>query len=120
MTMLHDLPLTDLAHKITTRQVNSVEVTSAYLERIQRFDDTLRAFITVDAERALEGARAADAAAEPAGPLHGVPIAIKDNIATAKMRTTGGSRVLADWVPAQDAPAVRDLKRAGLARIYQP
>jgi aspartyl-tRNA(Asn)/glutamyl-tRNA(Gln) amidotransferase subunit A len=113
MTMLHDLALTDLAHKIARREVSSVEVTSAYLERIQRLDDTLRAFITVDAERALAGARTADAAAEPTGPLHGVPIALKDNIATANMRTTGGSRVLRDWVPTEDAPAVRDLKRAG-------
>jgi aspartyl-tRNA(Asn)/glutamyl-tRNA(Gln) amidotransferase subunit A len=117
MTMLHDLALTDLARRIARREVSSVEVTSAYLERIQRFDDTLRAFITVDAERALAGARAADDAAESTGPLHGVPVALKDNIATANLRTTGGSRVLADWMPVEDAPAVRDLKRAGAVML---
>jgi aspartyl-tRNA(Asn)/glutamyl-tRNA(Gln) amidotransferase subunit A len=113
MTALHDLPLTELARKIANAEISSVEVTSAYLERVQRFDDTLRAFITVDAERALAAAQAADAAAAPTGPLHGVPVALKDNIATANLRTTGGSRVLADWVPTEDAQVVRDLKRAG-------
>jgi aspartyl-tRNA(Asn)/glutamyl-tRNA(Gln) amidotransferase subunit A len=51
MTTLDELPLTELAHQIARREISSVEVTSAYLERIQRFDQTLRAFITVDAER---------------------------------------------------------------------
>jgi aspartyl-tRNA(Asn)/glutamyl-tRNA(Gln) amidotransferase subunit A len=113
MTTLDELPLTELAHQIARRAISSVEVTSAYLERIQRFDQTLRAFITVDAERALADARSADAAPQPAGPLHGVPLALKDNIATANLCTTAGSRVLVDWVPAEDAPVVRDLKRAG-------
>jgi Asp-tRNA(Asn)/Glu-tRNA(Gln) amidotransferase A subunit family amidase len=113
MTALHNLSLTELARRIARHEVSSVEVTSAYLERIQRFDDTLRAFITVDAEGALAAARAADAAAETGGALHGVPVAIKDNIATAGLRTTGGSRVLKDWVPAEDAPVVRDLRRSG-------
>ncbi|HEY0583014.1 MAG TPA: amidase [Chloroflexota bacterium] len=113
MSELHDLTATNLAQLIARREISSVEITSAYLERIQRFDNTLRAFITVDADGALAAARAADGAAEPGGPLHGVPLAIKDNIATAGLRTTGGSRVLADWVPDEDAAVVRDLKRAG-------
>src|SRR5207244_1190941 len=57
-------------------------------------------------------ARAADSS-DATGPLHGVPVAIKDNIATAGLRTTGGSRVLADWVPTADAPVVANLRRAG-------
>jgi aspartyl-tRNA(Asn)/glutamyl-tRNA(Gln) amidotransferase subunit A len=105
--------MTQLAQLIARREMSSVEVTSAYLERIERYDDTLRAFITVDAEGALAAARAADDTASARGPLHGVPVAIKDNIATAGLRTTGGSRVLMDWVPAEDAPVVRDLRHAG-------
>ena len=72
----------------------------------------VRAFITVDADGALAQARAADTA-EPTGALHGVPLAIKDNIASGGVRTTARPRGLADWVPDQDAPVVRNLKAAG-------
>src|SRR6266516_462467 len=61
------------------------------------------------ARRRISSADSTDAT----GPLHGVPVAIKDNIATAGLRTTGGSRVLADWVPTADAPVVANLRRAG-------
>ena len=112
MTELHYLPATDLARRIAQREISSVEITRAYLERIDQFDDTLRSFITVDADGAVAAARAADNA-QPIGALHGVPVAIKDNIATAGLRTTAGSHVLADWVPDDDAPVVRTLKQAG-------
>ncbi|HEX8969759.1 MAG TPA: amidase, partial [Chloroflexota bacterium] len=105
-------PATELAQLISSRQVSSTELTRAFLERIERYDQRLRAFISVDAERALEGARAADSGAA-SGALHGVPVAIKDNIATRDLRTTAGSRVLADWVPDHDAPVVRRLRAAG-------
>ena len=106
------LPVTETARRIASGDVSSVEVTRAYLERIERFDAALRAFITVDAEGALRQASAADQA-RARGALHGVPIAIKDNIATRGLRTTGGSRVLADWIPDRDAPVVQHLRRAG-------
>jgi len=98
---------TDLARLIATREVSSTEVTRVYLDRIQQHDAHLRTFITVDAERALAAAQAADEAGGPKGPLHGVPIGVKDNIATRDLRTTGGSRVLAEWVPDHgvDGPA---------------
>jgi aspartyl-tRNA(Asn)/glutamyl-tRNA(Gln) amidotransferase subunit A len=112
MTELHYLSATEVARLIARRELSSTEITEAYLERIGLFDATLRAFITVDAEGALTAARAADNS-NATGPLHGVPVAIKDNIATAGLRTTGGSRVLADWVPTADAPVVANLKRAG-------
>jgi aspartyl-tRNA(Asn)/glutamyl-tRNA(Gln) amidotransferase subunit A len=105
--------VSELAGMLAARQVSSVEVTRAYLTRIERYDASLRAFITVDADQALASARAADAVQERRGALHGVPIAVKDNIPTRGLRTTGGSRVLADWVPEHDAPVVRRLREAG-------
>ena len=104
--------VSELSRLLAARRVSSVEVTRGYLERIQRYDGSLRAFITVDADQALAEARAADQT-ERHGPVHGVPIAIKDNIATRGLRTTGGSRVLRDWVPDHDAPVVQSLRGAG-------
>jgi aspartyl-tRNA(Asn)/glutamyl-tRNA(Gln) amidotransferase subunit A len=102
----------ELARLIATRQVSSEEITHAYLERIDHYDAGLRTFITVDAEMALAAARAADST-QGDGPLRGVPVAIKDNIATRALRTTGGSKVLADWVPEHDATVTRQLRHAG-------
>ena len=107
------LPATELARMLAARELSSVELTRAYLERIQHYDAQLRAFITVDAEGALASARAADESRQPRGPLHGLPIAIKDNIATRGLHTTGGSRVLADWIPDRDAPVMTRLRQAG-------
>jgi aspartyl-tRNA(Asn)/glutamyl-tRNA(Gln) amidotransferase subunit A len=112
MPELWALSATEVAAGIEARAFTSEEVTSVLLERIERYDPYLRAFITVDAEQALAAARLADRS-DRAGPLHGVPIAIKDNIATRGLRTTAGSRVLADWIPERDAPVVRDLRAAG-------
>jgi aspartyl-tRNA(Asn)/glutamyl-tRNA(Gln) amidotransferase subunit A len=110
------LDVAELARLIANRDLSSTELTRAYLERIERFDPLLRAFITVDADRALAAAQVADATF-PSGALHGVPIAVKDNIATRGLRTTAGSRVLANWVPDQDAPVVRSLADAGAVLI---
>jgi aspartyl-tRNA(Asn)/glutamyl-tRNA(Gln) amidotransferase subunit A len=101
------LPASDLVGLLAAGKVSSVEVTRAFLERIDRFDGALRAFITVDAEQALAEAEHAR------GPLHGLPVAVKDNIPTRGLRTTGGSRVLRDWVPDHDAPVVQRLRDAG-------
>jgi aspartyl-tRNA(Asn)/glutamyl-tRNA(Gln) amidotransferase subunit A len=86
------------------------------LERIERDDARVRAFITVTAESALEDARRAEAElrrGEDRGPLHGVPVAVKDLYDTRGVRTTCGSRILADRVPQQDADAVERLRRGG-------
>jgi aspartyl-tRNA(Asn)/glutamyl-tRNA(Gln) amidotransferase subunit A len=108
--------VTDLARMIATKDVSPVEVVRAHLARIERLDGTLRAYITVCGDAALDAARAAEAAlaaGQPLGPLHGVPIALKDLVDTRGVRTTGGSRILADRVPAADATVVTRLTGAG-------
>jgi aspartyl-tRNA(Asn)/glutamyl-tRNA(Gln) amidotransferase subunit A len=91
-------------------------VVRAHLDRIAARDSTLKAFITVSADGALEAARQAEAelmAGRLRGPLHGLPLALKDLFNTAGVRTTGGSKILADSVPAEDATVVARLKAAG-------
>jgi aspartyl-tRNA(Asn)/glutamyl-tRNA(Gln) amidotransferase subunit A len=85
----------------------------AALDRIEAADPELHAFHLVAAERALERARALDRRQSPAGPLHGVPVALKDNIAVSGLVTTAGSRILASYVPPYDATVVEKLEAAG-------
>jgi aspartyl-tRNA(Asn)/glutamyl-tRNA(Gln) amidotransferase subunit A len=108
--------MTELARLIATKAVSPVEVVRVHLDRIAALDRDLRAYITVCADTALEAARAAEAAlvsGQAVGPLHGVPYALKDLYDTAGVRTTGGSRIFADRVPAADATVVRRLAQAG-------
>jgi len=108
--------VTDLARMIATKEVSPVEVVHAHLARIERLDGALRSYITVCGDAALEAARSAEAAlatGQPIGPLHGVPIALKDLVDTRGVRTTGGSRILADRVPDVDATVVTRLTAAG-------
>jgi aspartyl-tRNA(Asn)/glutamyl-tRNA(Gln) amidotransferase subunit A len=110
------LPITALAERLRRRELSPVEITRVYLDRIAALDPELRAFITVTAEQALAEAAAAEreiAAGRYRGPLHGVPLAIKDLFHTAGVRTTAGSRILADFVPAEDATVVARLRAAG-------
>ena len=97
-------------------EVSVVEVVTAHLERIEEVNPSLNAIVTLVPERALaEAARADDAKVrgEAPGPLHGLPIAIKDLVDTAGIRTTYGSPIYRDHVPAEDAPLVRRLRAAG-------
>jgi aspartyl-tRNA(Asn)/glutamyl-tRNA(Gln) amidotransferase subunit A len=106
----------ELAELIRRRALSPVEITRAVLERIDRLNPRLGAYVMVHAERALGEARAAERAVmagEPLGPLHGVPISIKDNLWTAGERTTYGSRLLAEFVAPEDAPSVARLRAAG-------
>jgi aspartyl-tRNA(Asn)/glutamyl-tRNA(Gln) amidotransferase subunit A len=108
--------MADLGRMIATKQVSPVEVVRAHLDRIAAVDQTLRAFITVCADAALESARAAEAelmAGRAVGPLHGVPWAPKDLYSTKGVRTTGGSKILTDSVPSADATVVARLAGAG-------
>ncbi len=116
MTELHELSLIDVARKIRTREVSSVEVTRHLLDRIERLDARLRSFATVTADVALAQAAAADrevARGVSRGPLHGVPVGIKDLCATMDAPTHVGSVALRDWSPGVDATAVARLRAAG-------
>jgi aspartyl-tRNA(Asn)/glutamyl-tRNA(Gln) amidotransferase subunit A len=108
--------MTDLARMIATKAVSPVEVVRVHLDRIAALDGDLRAYITVCGDAALQAARAAEAASmsgQAVGALHGVPYALKDLYDTAGVRTTGGSKVFAERVPAIDATVVRRLGQAG-------
>ncbi|HEX4927399.1 MAG TPA: Asp-tRNA(Asn)/Glu-tRNA(Gln) amidotransferase subunit GatA [Burkholderiales bacterium] len=111
--------LSELAGRLAKRELSSVELTRACLARIARLNGELNAFITVDEERALAGARAADArlAKGEGGPLTGLPIAHKDILCTRGMRTTCGSRMLADYVSPYDAHVVERLAAAGMVLL---
>ncbi|MEW6298849.1 MAG: amidase, partial [Thermodesulfobacteriota bacterium] len=110
------LPLTHLAALIKKRAVSPVEVTQAYLDRVQAVDPQLNSYLTVTAERALQEARAAEAGMRGnphPGPLYGIPLAHKDIIATKGIATTCASKVLKDYVPDYDATVIERLRAAG-------
>jgi aspartyl-tRNA(Asn)/glutamyl-tRNA(Gln) amidotransferase subunit A len=114
------LTVTELGAAYRARQLSPVDATRACLDRIARLDPELHAFITVTGELALDQARAAQAElgrGRDRGPLHGVPIALKDLIDTAGVRTTGGSALFEDRVPAEDAEVVRRLRDAGAVML---
>ncbi|HXK06848.1 MAG TPA: amidase [Verrucomicrobiae bacterium] len=109
---LTTLSLSDVAEKVRKKVVSPVELTKACLRRIERLNPTLNAYITVIGEQALARARAAEG--EPwSGPLHGIPIGIKDIFDTAGVRTTAASKLFENRVPDADAEVVRRLKAAG-------
>jgi aspartyl-tRNA(Asn)/glutamyl-tRNA(Gln) amidotransferase subunit A len=110
------LSLVEAGELLRTRKVSPVELTTASLARIDRLNPTLNAFITVMREQALADARAAEgelARGRGRGPLHGIPIALKDLFDTAGVKTTAASELFAERVPAKDADVVRRLKQAG-------
>ncbi len=101
-------------------EYSSVELTRAYLDRIERSDEQIGSFLALDAEGALQAAREADLRrqkGECRGPLDGIPYAIKDNFCTQRMPTTCASRMLQDWIPPYDATVVERLERAGAILI---
>jgi aspartyl-tRNA(Asn)/glutamyl-tRNA(Gln) amidotransferase subunit A len=110
------LSLAEASELVRQRKVSAVELTRACLVRIERLDPRLNAFITVTAEQALKQAKAADAEIAQGrwrGALHGMPIALKDLIDTAGVRTTAASAIFANRVPREDAEVVRRLRDAG-------
>jgi aspartyl-tRNA(Asn)/glutamyl-tRNA(Gln) amidotransferase subunit A len=107
----------ELSRRLAAREVTSVELTQAHLDRIAAVDTEIHAFLHVDADGALETARVVDArrsAGEELHPLAGVPVAVKDVITTKGVPTTAGSRILEGWVPPYDATVTQRLKAAGL------
>ena len=110
----------DLAQSIRRRELSPVELIEATLARIERSQPLLNAFITVCHDQARAAARAAEAAVlrdDPLGALHGIPFSVKDLIKTQGVRTTYGSMIFHDYVPAEDAVAVARLKAAGAILI---
>ena len=110
------LSATELGERIAAGDVSSLEATEVYLERISRLDGSYASYITVTADRAREDARRADAeiaAGNRRGPLHGVPVAVKDQFNTAGIVTTNGSTILAENVPDEDATIMTRLREAG-------
>ena len=110
------LSATELADLLRAGEVSPVEATEAYLARIEQVDPALNSYITVTAEQALAEARQAEseiAAGKYRGPLHGVPVAVKDQFCTHGVQTTGGSEILRDYVPDYDATVMAKLKEAG-------
>ena len=106
----------ELAAQIRKRTVSPVEVMRDTLERIERSQPTLNAFITIAGDMAMAAARDAEVAimqGAELGQLHGVPVAVKDLIPTAGIRTTWGSLIFKDHVPDHDSVAVARLKQAG-------
>jgi amidase len=101
---------------VRERELSSLELVELYLDRIERLDPKLNAFVTVCGEHALDGARRADAESSDA-PFRGVPIPIKDLTETAGILTTYSSRVYADYVPEHDAAVVRRIREAGFVVI---
>ncbi|MEZ0071828.1 amidase [Planotetraspora sp. GP83] len=116
MTELPDLTATEMSGLLRTRQVSAVELTEACLRRIGEVNGQVNAIVTLVPERALDQAAQADADLARGhwrGPLHGLPVAHKDLVDTAGIRTTYGSRLFADHVPETDDLIVRRIREAG-------
>ncbi|MDD3826982.1 MAG: amidase, partial [Anaerolineae bacterium] len=110
------LPARELGALLRGGQTSAMEVVEAVLARIEALEPRINAYITVAADQALADARRCDAelaAGRDRGPLHGIPLAVKDLFDTAGLRTTAGSRILAGRVPAEDAESVARLRAAG-------
>ena len=108
--------LKEASELVRRKTVSPVELTATCLKRIETYNPALNAFITVTRDQAMESARAMEAEQQRGkwrGPLHGIPIAVKDAIDTAGVRTTAASELFRDRVPSEDAEVVRRLKNAG-------
>jgi aspartyl-tRNA(Asn)/glutamyl-tRNA(Gln) amidotransferase subunit A len=113
---LTELTVSEASTLIRARTISPVDLTRAYLARIEEYEPRVNAYVTVTAYLALEQARLMEAELDAGrwrGPLHGIPIALKDNMDTAGIRTTAASAVLADRVPDEDAEVYRRLKESG-------
>ncbi len=116
MTDLADLSISEAGAGLRTRDFSAVELLAAVTKRASMSEAHLHAFLTLDRSGAADAAAAADeafAAGEDLGPLHGIPIALKDNMVTRGVETTAASQILAGWTPPYDGTAVARLKNSG-------
>ena len=110
------LSATELSGLIRSGEVSPVEATQAYLDRIEQVDGQLNSYITVTRDEALAQARQAEqdiAAGQRRSPMHGIPVAVKDQFNTQGIRTTNGSTIHRDFIPDEDATVIANLKQAG-------
>ena len=116
---MQDIPFlttAELSELIRTREVSPVEATSAYLDRIDSLNFKFNSYLTICRHEALAAAAEAEQAIATGnyiGPMHGIPVAVKDQLWTKGIRTTAGSRIMADFIPDEDATAVANLRKAG-------
>lgn len=116
MPILTELTIVEAARLISQGDLSPVMLTQAYLDRIERLEPQLGSFITLTAQAALEQAQAVEdelRRGHTRGPLHGIPLALKDLFETAGIRTTAGSKILSGYTPVRDATVVQKLKAAG-------
>ena len=112
----YELTIAQASASIATRELSPVALMESVLGRIEKLEPSLKAWVTLDPEAALEAARESERRLEaggPVGPLHGIPVGVKDIFYTAGVRTTACSRVYADFVPTYDATSVARFKEAG-------
>ena len=116
---LHDLTVHDAADLLAARQISSVELTEAVLDRVEKVDEKVKAFVTVTGERAMAEARASDdrRASSGVGPLDGVPMMLKDNLCTRGIRTTCSSKMLENFVPPYDSHVTERLRESGAVLV---
>lgn len=110
------LSTTELSRLIESKQISPVEITEAYLDRIDDLDFKFNSYLTVCRREAIQAAEQAEKAIAQGnylGPMHGIPVAVKDQLWSKGIRSTGGSRILADSIPDEDATAIANMKRAG-------
>ena len=113
---LEELTITEVSPRIRGGEVSPVDLTNLILERTNRLNPILNAYVTLTEEQALVDAKTAEKEIQGGkyrGPLHGIPFSIKDNLATKGVRTTAGSKILSEWIPDFDATVVARLKEAG-------
>jgi aspartyl-tRNA(Asn)/glutamyl-tRNA(Gln) amidotransferase subunit A len=113
---LEGLTIGEIAPLIRKKQISPLELTRLYFDRIKKLNPSLNAYLAITEDDAVAAARRAEREISKGnyrGPLHGIPVSIKDNIAVKGVTTTAGSKILADWVPDFDATVVERLKGAG-------
>ena len=110
----------ELSKKIQSREISPVEVTQSYLDMSATLDQKLNSYITVSGDEALLAAQQAEReilSGQNRGPLHGIPVAVKDQLLTKGIQTTAGSEILRGWIPEHDATCIVKLKNAGAVLI---
>ena len=106
----------ELSGLIASREVSPLEVTECYLERVDAVDFKFNPYLTVPRKEAIQEAQEAELAISSGnylGPMHGIPVAVKDQVWTKGIRITAGSRFFADFIPEEDATVVTKLEAAG-------